>query len=105
MRAGRMDRLIRIETLTVGKDTQGGPTESWALLAEVWAEVKAFSGTERLLAAQVTPQALLKFRIHWRDDFDETARIVHDGRNYDIQPPLAEIGRRQGLEITGKLRA
>jgi SPP1 family predicted phage head-tail adaptor len=105
MRAGRMDRLIRIETLTVGKDAQGGETRTWALLAEVWAEVKPLSGTERLLAAQVTAQALLKFRIRYRDDFDETARIVYEDRNYDIDPPLAEIGRREGLEITGKLRS
>lgn len=104
MRAGRKDRLIRIETLTVGKDAQGGPTEAWALLDEVWAEVKSLSGTERLLAAQVTAHALLKFRIYYRDDFDETARIVYEGRNYDIQPPLAELGRRAELEITGKLR-
>ena len=102
---GSLDRRIRIETLTVGKDAQGGHTETWALLAVVWAEVKALSGTERLLAAQVTPQALIKFRIRYRSDFDETARIVYEERNYDIQPPVAEIGRRDGLEIIGKLRS
>ena len=39
------------------------------------------------------------FVIRWLAGIDATMRVVHDGKVYDIQG-LAEIGTRDGLEIT-----
>lgn len=102
MRAGRLDRRIRIETATITQDSHGGQVQTWALLAEVWAQVLPLRGRELFEAAQFQPGAEVKFVIRYRDDFDERARIVFEGRNYDIAH-IAELGRRRGREITAKI--
>ena len=101
LRAGNLDRRITIENLTSTVDSHGGETQTWSTLAAVWAEVIPLSGDEAIIAAQSIPGARIKFRIRWRSDVTETARVIYEGRNYDIAY-IAEIGRREGLELLGK---
>lgn len=101
MRAGKRDRRVTIQTATVTQDAHGGQVKSWGNLATVYAEVVPLRGRELIAAAQFMPEAQVKFRMLYRTDFDESARLVHDGVNYEIVH-IAEIGRRRGLEILGK---
>lgn len=101
MRAGRLDRRIRIERATVDRDTHGGKTETWALLMEVYAQVTPLRGRELVAAGQVMPGVETKFTIRWREGILPADRIVYEGVHYDIQH-LAEIGRRVALEILAK---
>lgn len=98
MQAGRLDRRIRIEEATTSADSFGQPLETWALVAEVWAELAPLKGGERWMAQQVTAETTTRFRIRYRDDVTEKMRIVYDGAEYDIAS-VTEIGRREGLEI------
>lgn len=102
MRAGRLDRRIQIQTLTVTRDAHGGQLQTWTTLATVWAQVIPMRGKELFEAAQFQPGAEVKFVIRYRDDFDEKARIIYDGANFDIVH-IAELGRQAGLEITAKI--
>lgn len=97
-----MDRRVRIERKVSTRDAMGGEVISYALRATVWAMVIHTKGREAFLAAQVEPTADVEFRIRWRDDVVETDRIVHDGKNYDVQY-IAEMGRRRRLRIVAKL--
>lgn len=101
MLAGKLDRLITIETPTTTKDAAGGLVHAWATLAQVWAQKLDLRGREFIEAGQVQAGAEAKFRIRWRSDFDTSARIVYGNVNYEILH-LAEIGRREGLEILVK---
>ena len=58
-------------------------------------------GREFFAASQFIPEATVKFKIRFREDFDETAKITYDGVDYDILY-LAEIGRADGVEILAK---
>lgn len=101
MKAGSRDRRIRIERAVVDRDTHGGKTETWALMIEVDARVTPLRGRDLVAAGQVMPGVETKFTINWRADLLESDRIVYGGNVYDIQH-IAEIGRREGLEILAK---
>ncbi len=101
MRAGRLDRQITIRTPALTQDTHGGSVETFSDLATVWAERVPNGGRRFLAAAQIQPGLQVIYRIRYRSDFDETARIVDDGNEYGILA-IHEIGRRDGLEILGR---
>jgi SPP1 family predicted phage head-tail adaptor len=101
MKAGKLDRRIRLETKSATLDTYGQETVTWNLLAEVWAEVLPTTGRELVASLQVTPEVMTKFRIRWITGFKESDRIVYQNEPYDIVH-IAEMGRREGLEIMAK---
>ncbi len=52
MRAGDLDRLIRLESLSNTQDDFGAPVESWTLEGEQWAKKHEGLGREFFTAAQ-----------------------------------------------------
>lgn len=99
MRAGRMDRLITIQQRSDSQDSYGQPVPSWSTLAEVWADKKDVKASERFASEQRIAEQTTVFRIYWRDDVTAKMRVSYDGKVYDING-VAEIGRREGLELT-----
>lgn len=98
MDAFKLDRRIVIEQRTDTRNALGEGVPAWTTFATVWAQRVPMRGAELFAAQQVVPQVENKLRIRWRDDLDESMRIVDDGVTYGIQH-IAEIGRRDGLEI------
>lgn len=98
MRIGKLDRRVLIERPVETQNEFGEPVKTWVTVATVWAEVTPLSGRELFAAQQIVPEASLRIRIRYRSDIDETMRITHDGKVYGVQH-IAEIGRRDGLEI------
>lgn len=103
MIAGRLDRRITIERASVTTDEYGGPVETWATLATVWAEVLPISDGERWRAAEVAATVTHRFRIRWGVGVEATDRISYDGKAFEISN-VKEIGRREGQEITAQAR-
>ena len=101
MKAGKLDRRVQIKVKTSSRDSYGAEILTYSVLATVWAEVVAISGREYFAAAQFVPEATLKIRMRFREDFDETALISYDGVDYNILY-IAEIGRADGLEVLVK---
>lgn len=99
MRAGRMDRRITIERRADVQDAAGEPVPGWDLVAERWAQKRDVRGRERFAAEQEIGEETAVFVIRWLAGIDSSMRIRHDGKVYGIVG-LAEIGRREGLEIT-----
>jgi SPP1 family predicted phage head-tail adaptor len=104
MQAGRLDRRITIEQKAVTRGPSGTEKKTWTTLAKVSAEVRPKTGREVFTAGQVAGEADTLFRIRWRTNVTVENRIVFDGRKYDITS-VAEMGRRQGLEILATVRA
>lgn len=101
MKAGKLDRRVQIKVKTSTRDSYGAEILTYSVLATVWAEVVPISGREYFAAAQFIPEATLKIRMRFREDFDETALISYDGVDYNILY-IAEIGRADGLEVLVK---
>lgn len=106
IRAGKLDRYIELQSLTTTQDASGHPVKSWPPLAKVWASKRVLRGEEKIQNLQKFAQTFSVFRIRWRSDVNPVKRLVDlsDGRVYDILD-VAEVGRREGLDITAKARA
>ncbi len=102
MRAGELDRKVRLERRTTAQNDYGEPIETWVLIAEVWASRAVLSGRELFDSDQIAAELMYKFRMYYRSDLDATCRIVYGGQNYDIQA-VSELGRREGLEVIAQL--
>jgi len=103
MRAGRLDRRVRIERAVVTKNAHNEPVSTWELLAEVWAGKRDLATTERFASAQVAADITTEFTIRFRSDVTPKHRLVIDGLIYDIKGSK-ELGRREGLIIMAAAR-
>ena len=99
MQPGRMDRRIAIEAVAVTQNDYGEEVETWAPLATVFAEKRDIRARERFTAQQRLAEESAVFVIRYRADVTPAMRLVCEGKTYRIEG-LAEIGRREGLEIT-----
>lgn len=101
MKSGKLDRRITIQNRVETQNTLGEAVISYTTFAQVWAEVVPLRGREYFTAAQTIPEAQLRIRIRYMTGVTEKHRIVYEGVNYDILH-IAEIGRKEGLEIMVK---
>lgn len=99
MKAGRLDRRITIQELTVSRDEYGDAEQTWsAHLTDIAAQVIPLSGREEYFGAQVNAKATHRFNVRWRSGIEPTMRILFDGKCWDIER-IDEMGRRDGLAI------
>lgn len=98
MKAGRMDRRVTLRKRSVSRNAYGEQVATFSDLATVWAEKLDIAGREYFSAQQVQASVTTRWRIRWRDDVTVLDRISYDGAEHDIKN-IAELGRRQGLEI------
>lgn len=98
MRAGKLDKTIKVQAFTETVNEYGGVTETWTDFATVRAQVVQ-AGTEEFLRSygEADTTAII-FRIRWLDGVTTDHCIVYDGKNLNIRE-LKEIGRRKGLEL------
>ena len=88
MRAGELRHRVTIQAVTDGLGTAGGPTETWADVATVWAAVESVlnrvAATEYMEAQQVEAQALTRIRIRYRAGVTPKHRVLWGTRVYNI---------------------
>ena len=99
MNIGRLDRRITIQSFTEAQDAVGELIKTWSDLITVSASKLDVTGRERFAARQELAQETTVFRIRHRTDINVEMRISYDSKLYDIEG-LAELGRREGLDIT-----
>lgn len=107
MRAGKLDRRIRLERKSVTYSASGEPQEGWATLATRWAEARPLRGTERFSDPQLIAKGFTTFRLRWSGDVAGVTpldRVIFGGRIYDVAG-VRELGRRVGIEIDAVVRA
>jgi SPP1 family predicted phage head-tail adaptor len=108
IRAGDLDRRIRIERASSTQDPGSGENvETWTALATVWASKRDVSDRERIAAAEVQAEITTRFIIRYSStvaSVNPKDRIIFDGRTYGIEA-VKEVGRREGIELTAAARA
>ena len=101
IRAGKLDRRIRLMQRTVERDADfGGATEEWTLLAEVWAQSLPARGIEAPVAeeAMLTVNETVAWRIRWRADLARVQQVEWEGRRFSIKS-IREVSRRAEIII------
>lgn len=98
MRAGKLDKTIELQRHTVAVDDYGTPTEGWATVATIRAQVLQSSTEEFLRSFGTTSDTAIIFRIRHMDGLTPTDRVLFDGKAYDLKA-VKELGRRAGLDL------
>ena len=95
-----LDRIVELQSRTVMRDSYGGEIVSWSEIDKVWAHVNQTGVSENFENESDRVIALRNatIRIRWRDDVQETSRVVYDGFPWDIKG-IGEIGYRRELEL------
>lgn len=107
MRAGALDRRIRIEhNPAPTRDPKTNElVDNWTTLCELWASSRPVQGGERFVAQQVIGEATTVWRIRWRPGITPLLRLVDpEGVAHGITA-VQEIGRREGLDVFTKARS
>lgn len=101
LRAGDLNRLIRIERPVAAAGFDGAGSGTWELVAEVLGNIRDAlpSRAERLADGINVAARPARVRIRYRTDVTAAMRFVVDGRTMQIMSGPAELGRREGLEF------
>jgi SPP1 family predicted phage head-tail adaptor len=99
MKGEKLDRRVDLQHRTLTRNTTNGEeVETWSTYAAVWAEKKDVRGREFFAAQQSNSDITTTWRIRYRGDVVATDKLVHGGLSYNVTS-IAEIGRRDGLEL------
>lgn len=101
MRAGKLDRTISIERVSVVMDDYGNAVETWTPLATVRAQIIESSTEEFIRAYGASSETVTVFRARWLSGVGLADRVTYAGAVYNILG-TKELGRRQGLEIRAR---
>lgn len=99
MRAGKLDRTIRIDRYSAGApDNFGTVTAGWEMLATLRAQVVQASTEEFINANGASDETIVIFRTRYLAGVTNADRIIFDGQTFSLKE-VKEIGRRRGLEL------
>lgn len=101
MQAGKLDRRATLQTKSTAQDSSGEELGTPTTIGTVWASKADLTGREFLNAQAVHAEVTTRFQIRWRSDVEAEVQIVCEGLTYDVLS-VAEIGRREGLELLCK---
>lgn len=99
MRAGKLDRTIRIDRYSAGTpDDFGTVTPGYAELATLRAQIVQASTEEFIQAYGASDETVIIFRTRWMDGVTLADRVYYEGGYFDVKE-VREIGRRKGMDL------
>lgn len=109
MFSGKLDRLIDIEQRVVARDpATGGENITWAPFATgVWASKEEFTNVgaseEYMRPGGVEAHGgISRIKLRWLDGVNTTMRLNLGGGQLRQITGMAELGRREGLQLSCK---
>ncbi|SDR19060.1 phage head-tail adaptor, putative, SPP1 family [Paraburkholderia fungorum] len=108
MRAGDLNRRVRIERRDQSQDDLGQPVDTWVEVATVWGNVRMLTGKETLTADADVASATASIRIRYRTNIDNSMRAVVlkfvDGQPvedviFNILAPLPNLASREYTDL------
>lgn len=105
MRAGELDRRVRLEEKSVTQNEFGEEVETWSEIDTVWASKREQRVMEAFGEDQRRGEIVTIWKTRWMDGITVIDRLIdlQTSRTYDIHG-VKELGRKEGLEITGEAR-
>ena len=82
---GKLDRYLSFCSATTTKTKGGAPQKGFAHSFYCWcSRTSVGEGSEQYLNERLANPYKYIYRTHYRDDVDETMRIIDDGFSYNI---------------------
>lgn len=88
MQSGRLDSRLTIQRLAVSARTSmGAPSQDWADVCEIWANIRALRGDALFAAQQQQTEYEVEIEVYYRDDIAAAMRAVDQelGDIYEIK--------------------
>ena len=101
IRAGKLDRLVTIETVSEDVQPSGAVQKVWTAHATVRAERLEHSEEDALTAFGEDTADRVVLKLRYLASVTTGHRAIFEGQRYEIER-IAEIGRRRGLILTLK---
>lgn len=102
--AGKLRHRVRIEAAVRTADEGGGATETWATVAEAWADIRPASGNEQVAADR--RQGRVSHVVHMRAGIvvEPEMRLRLGGRVFEIRAVIDLSERRRWFRILAEER-
>ncbi len=84
MDIGRLNRRVEILQYFKSRDEYGGEIGEWRTVAKAWATIVPVSGTEQMIAQQVTAEKVVRITIRYCDWLTVLHRIRYGNKLYEI---------------------
>ena len=93
MNAGSMRHRIEIQAYSDVENEVGEMINEWTTYKQLWAEKKQLRGSNTFEGNKEGIEYTYRFKVRYREDLDESMRIVHKGIIYDIKHinPINEL--------------
>lgn len=101
MRAGQLNRRITIQERTTGQDAAGQPLLTWTDFAKVWSFPVGKTGLLTMKEQGDVPLPIKQysFRIRYREDIDESMRVLYRGLKFDIKQVRLDLAERKWTDL------
>jgi SPP1 family predicted phage head-tail adaptor len=105
MRAGTLRHQLQIDRPVDTQDATGDPVRTWEEVGTFWGSIEPLRGREFGTGQAILGEMDTRIRIRWAlvfDEVDETFRIRHRGRVYNIVSVAHVALHQRELEIMAK---
>ena len=85
MRAGSMRHRIEIQVYSDIENEVGEMTKDWSTYIYLWSEKKQLRGSNTYEDNKEGIEYTYRFKIRYREDLNESMRIIYKGIIYDIK--------------------
>lgn len=85
MRIGSMRHRIEIQIYSNSENEVGENIKSWVKYKTLWAEKTQLRGSNTYEGDKEGIEYTYRFKVRYRNDLNESMRIVHNGTIYDIK--------------------
>jgi len=100
MDSRRRNRLVQFKRLTAGQDEIGQPTQVWADLVQVRANVRYLNGVETIKGGAETATAKASIRIGYRTNLTTADRAYLGSTEFRITAVLPDEIGKQHTDVT-----
>lgn len=100
--AGALNRTVRIQRSTNGRDAAGQPIKVWTDVVSTWASVRSQTGMGTIVgdpSGVATSVTRYSFRIRYRQGIDASMRVLMGGVPYDITSVQMDEDRREWTDL------
>lgn len=93
--AGRYRERVQVQQLAEGVDTSGGPTLTWTLRGNRWANIRPMKGDDRFLGEVARNTVSHEIRLRYWSSVTAQDRVVFGSRSFSIASltNVDELGR------------